>query len=100
MSGVTISHDGITLVIRIPMRLARHGARKRIIAPDDAPDWAPPAPRIDSTIVKAIARAFRWRRMLETGVHDTVDDIATSEKITPLGVKDARLDPSKGPVCA
>lgn len=45
--------------------------------------WALLAPRIDSTMVKSIARAFRWRRMIESGDHTTVDDIAAAEKINP-----------------
>lgn len=34
-------------------------------------------------MVKALARAFRWRRLLETGVHNTIDDLAAAEKINP-----------------
>ena len=34
-------------------------------------------------MVKAIARSFRWRRMIETGVRATVDEIAAAEKINP-----------------
>ena len=37
--------------------------------------------RIDNTMVKALARAFRWRRMLEIGVVATVREIAAQEKI-------------------
>ena len=32
-------------------------------------------------MVKAIARAFRWREMLEDGTHATIAEIAASEKI-------------------
>ena len=32
-------------------------------------------------LVKALARAFRWRRMLETGRYGTIDEIAAAEKI-------------------
>jgi len=39
--------------------------------------------RIDSTLVKAIARAFRWQRMLETGRYATVREIARAERINP-----------------
>ena len=46
-----------------------------------APPWAPVRPHIDSTMVKALARAFRWRRMLETGAVSTVREIAAKEKI-------------------
>jgi hypothetical protein len=39
--------------------------RKLVLAPDSAP--APPmAPHTNSTLVKAIAHAFRWQKMLET----------------------------------
>ena len=35
----------------------------------------------DITLIKAVARAFRWRRMLETGRYGTIDEIAAAEKI-------------------
>ncbi len=35
----------------------------------------------DITLIKAVARAFRWRRMLETGRYSTIDEIAAAEKI-------------------
>ena len=53
-----------------------------VIAPDgtEAPAVGAAA-RIDSTLVKALARAFRWRRMLESGMVSTVGEIAAREKI-------------------
>ena len=33
-------------------------------------------PRVDYAVVKARARAFRWRKMLDTGVHATLEDLA------------------------
>ena len=38
---------------------------------------------MDTTSVKALARAFRWRRMSETGRHATVAELAAAEKINP-----------------
>jgi hypothetical protein len=35
-----------------------------------------PRPRVDNAIVKALARAFRWRKMLDTGVYATIEDLA------------------------
>ena len=32
-------------------------------------------------MVKAVARAFRWREMLENGTHTTIAEIAAAEKI-------------------
>jgi hypothetical protein len=35
----------------------------------------------DTTLVKALARAFRWRKILETGRYGTIDELAAAEKI-------------------
>ena len=35
----------------------------------------------DITLIKAVARAFRWRRMLESGRFGTIDELAAAEKI-------------------
>ena len=42
---------------------------------------APVTRHIDNAMVKAIARAFRWREMLESGEYATIREIATAEKI-------------------
>jgi hypothetical protein len=34
-----------------------------------------------SAMVRVIARAHRWRRMLESGVHATITELAAAEKI-------------------
>ena len=64
----------------MPFAVRKRGGRKLVLAPDGAP--VPPAtPHIDSTLVKAIARAFRWQKMLETGRFATINEIARAEKI-------------------
>ncbi|HET6377000.1 MAG TPA: hypothetical protein VFG05_01620 [Methylocella sp.] len=78
-----MSHDGRTLTVHVPLAFRKRGGRKLIIAPAGAEAWAPPRPRVDNAMVKALARAFRWRRMLETGTHATVAEIAAAEKINP-----------------
>jgi hypothetical protein len=32
-------------------------------------------------MLKALARAFRWRRLLETGAFGTIEELAEAEKI-------------------
>lgn len=81
MSAIVTS-DRDTITVHVPLAFARRGGRKQIVLPDDAPSWAPPCARVDNTMVKAIARGFRWRKLLETGVHNTVEDIARTEKIS------------------
>ena len=52
-----------------------------MVAPEGATAWVPLRPQIDSTLVKALARAFRWRRLLEDGVYASCEDLASSERI-------------------
>jgi hypothetical protein len=61
------------LTVRVPLAVRKQrGGRKPVLMPAGmAPRGASPA---DTTLVKALARAFRWRRMLETGVASTVPD--------------------------
>ena len=39
--------------------------------------------RTDNTLVKALARAFRWKRMLESGEYATIAELAEREGIAP-----------------
>ena len=39
--------------------------------------------RTDNTIVKALARAFRWKRMLEAGEFATMAELAERDGIAP-----------------
>ena len=70
-----------TLTIRIPMRLQRRGGRKLIIAPEGSS--APtPRPSRDETLVKALVRAHRWRRRIESGQARSITDLAEHEGVT------------------
>ena len=74
--------DGGTLVVRIPMRLGRQRGRKRILAPDGSQLTPPTKPQPDGVLVKALARAWRWQRLLDQGVYSSVTEIAEAEKIS------------------
>jgi hypothetical protein len=81
MTDSHLSLDGRTMTIQVPMTFKTRGGRKLVISPDGVPSWAKSPARIDNTMVKALARAFRWRKQLETGVYSTVEEIAAAEKI-------------------
>jgi hypothetical protein len=74
--------DGTTLVVRIPMRFQRRGGRKRIVAPDGSELAPATKPQPDGTLVKALARAWRWQRMLDEGIYTSVSEIGDAEKIS------------------
>ena len=72
MSGVN------TITVRVPLTVRHRPGRKTIVTPGGI---APMTTRSDPALVKALGRAFRWRRMLETGRYASVSDIARVEKI-------------------
>ena len=68
-----------TVTIHIPFRVVKRGGRKEMQLPEGG---TPPA-RADSTLIKALARAFRWKRMLESGEFATIAELAEREGIAP-----------------
>ena len=70
-----------TLTIRIPMRLQRRGGRKLIMAPEGVA-MPTPKPRRDETLIKALVRAHRWRRKIESGQAKSITDLAERERVT------------------
>jgi hypothetical protein len=81
VTRATVSADGETITVHIPITFRKRGGRKLVVTPDGAA-WAPP-PRVDNAMVKAVARACRWRKQLEEGVHATLEDLAKAKGIAP-----------------
>ena len=68
-----------TVTLHVPFRIVKRGGRKEMQLPEGA---AQPR-RTDSTLVKALARAFRWKRMVESGEFTTIAELAEREGIAP-----------------
>jgi hypothetical protein len=69
-----------TITVRMPFVVRRRGGRKVVVTPEGT-GWVPPRAQADSTLVKALARAFRWRRMLESGRYGTAKELAAAERV-------------------
>lgn len=67
-----------TVTVTIPFRIAKRGGRKEVQLPPDANNRSP-----DYTLIKAVARAFRWRQIIEKGEMGTIAELAEHEKISP-----------------
>jgi hypothetical protein len=74
-----MSSTSDTLTLHVPFRLIKRGGRKEIRVPDGSAE----PPRKDDALVKALARAFRWKRMLESGEFATIAELAEREGIAP-----------------
>jgi len=68
-----------TVTLHVPFRVVKRGGRKEMQLPEGA---AQPR-RTDNTLVKALARAFRWKRMLESSEFATIAELAEREGIAP-----------------
>lgn len=68
-----------TITVYVPFRVVKRGGRKEM----HLPEGVTPPRRADNTLVKALARAFRWKRMLETGAFANVTEMAEREGIAP-----------------
>jgi hypothetical protein len=66
-----------TVTIHVPFRVVKRGGRKEMQMPEGATQQQ----RMDNTLVKALARAFRWKRMLESGEFATIAELAEREGI-------------------
>jgi hypothetical protein len=66
-----------TVTLHVPFRVVKRGGRKEL----HLPDGVRPDRKADNTLVKALARAFRWKRMLESGEFMTTKELAAHEKI-------------------
>lgn len=75
--------DGQTITVRVPIAFSRRRGRKRVVRPDGSEMVPLAQPHFDQTLVKALARAHRWQRMIEDGACATLQDIAAAERINP-----------------
>ncbi|HWL69279.1 MAG TPA: hypothetical protein VNS22_12935 [Geminicoccus sp.] len=71
-----------SITVRVPLTIRRRGGRKRVVTPEgSAGSTALARTRADPTLVKALARAHRWKRLLESGRSSSLSELAAAEKI-------------------
>lgn len=69
------------VTVTLPFAIRKRGGRKFVITPDGTVGAPTPMARVDSALLKALARGFRWRKLLETGDFATIEEIAAAENI-------------------
>ena len=69
-----------TVTLHVPFTIRKYGGRKQVITPNGEPATIE-KPRVDSTLLKALARAFRWKKMLESGQFTTITELAKHENL-------------------
>ncbi len=71
-----------SITVRVPLKIRRRPGRKTVVTPiaKEGGDAAIPT-RADPTLVKALARAFRYQRLLDEGRYASISEMAAAEKI-------------------
>lgn len=77
-----VSKDGSSVTVTVPLTFRQQGGRKLIVVPGgaEAPRMAPNSFERDA-VVKALARAFRWRRLLESGDYASIGELAAARGV-------------------
>lgn len=67
-----------SITVHVPLAIRRRPGRRTVVGPGGK-QWQPT--RANPVLVKALARAFRWRRMLEEGRYESISAIAAAERL-------------------
>jgi hypothetical protein len=74
--------EAASITVRVPLAIRRRPGRRTVVTPEGAAATAAPArTRADPAMLKALARAHRWQRMLDTGRYTSTGEMAAAERI-------------------
>ena len=73
MSGAT------SITVRVPLSIRRRPGRRMVVTPVGAEGLV--QTRADPALLKALARAFRWQRMLDETRYESISELAAAERI-------------------
>jgi hypothetical protein len=73
--------EAASITVRVPLAIRQRPGRKTVVVLVDAATPAPARTRADPALVKALARAHRWQRMLEEGRYASISEMAAVEKL-------------------
>lgn len=80
---ITLHRDGESIRIHIPLTFKRRGGRKEIIVADGLPNFPHDRTVYQKPLVIALARAFRWKELLETGQVASMSELAKTFRVDP-----------------
>ena len=69
-----------SITVRVPLAIRHRPGRKTVVTPM-ADGVAPVTTRADPALVKALARAFRYQRMLDEGRYGSITEMAAAERL-------------------
>ncbi len=73
--------EAASITVRVPLAIRRRPGRKTVVTPEGAPTAARSGTRADPALVKALARAFRYQRLLDEGRYASISEMAAAERL-------------------
>jgi hypothetical protein len=80
-ASIVPSIDGKYVDVFVPIAFKRFGGRKTIVAPDGTKFLPGRSKATDSTLIKALSRAWRWQQLLDAGAYSSIAEMADKEGI-------------------
>jgi hypothetical protein len=68
----------VRVTVQVPLRFASRGGRKAVFVPISSD---PPRRLHDAALLKAIARAYRWRKLIEAGDFVSITELADAKGV-------------------
>ena len=78
---ITLHRDGESIRIHIPLKFKRRGGRKEIVVPEGLDKFQPKKQPAKYALLVALARAFRWKDLLDTGQVASMSELAKKFRV-------------------
>lgn len=76
-----MSSTATYITVRVPLAIRARPGRRTVVTPTGEIAAATPISRADPALVKALARAFRYGRLLDDGRYGSISEMAQAEGI-------------------
>lgn len=70
-----------SIVVRVPLAIRRRPGRKTVVMLEGGAATVLSRTHADPALMKALARAHRWQRLLDEGRYASISEMAAAEKI-------------------
>lgn len=70
-----------SITVRVPLAIRRRPGRKTVVTPKGRDDATTVPTRADPALVKALARGFRYQKLLNEGRYASISEMAAAERI-------------------
>lgn len=78
-----IDHTPLSSSTEVRMSFRRRGGKAVMVLPDGSRAATQQEATVDNTMIKVLARAFRWQRLMNDGTYTSMEEMAAAENISP-----------------